>query len=551
MACDRQSLPLAIPQLLDQLPGMVYRCRNEPDWPMVFVSAGCQAVTGRDAEALLSGKVSYAQLIVADDRARVWATIQDALVRHERFELVYRIVRADGETRWVWERGWGVWRASGNEADALEGFVTDITEQKRVEHALRETESIWRALLEAPGESVFMIRPDGEVIAASQVTASRLGARNGSLVGRCIYDLIPAELAASRRRFIDEVVRSGKAVCFSDEREGLCLENHVYPIADDAGRVTRLAIYARDITRERLREVEYEAMVKTSMEGFHVVDLQGRIVDVNDAFCRMLGHERDTLLRMSLADIDLDHSCEQVDAHIRRLVEEGSERFETRHRHADGSAIDVEISVHHLPVAGGRLVCFSRDVRERKRMQQELEKRGNTDALTGLFNRRHFFGLAQAEFERYRRNPAANPIAAIMVDLDHFKAVNDDRGHLVGDLVLQEVARSLRDGIRINDLLCRYGGEEFAVLLLQTRLDAAIALAQRLRERIAEGRVATERGDVTITASFGVAALEFGRAHSLEALLDCADRMLYAAKRAGRNRVRACSHDEPRASGAS
>lgn len=516
---------------------------------MVFVSAGCRALTGHDVEALLSGQVSYAQLIVDEDRAVVWSVIQDALVRHERFELVYRIVRADGETRWVWERGWGVWQEAGKEAEALEGFVTDITEQKRVEHALRETEAIWRALLEAPGESVFMIRPDGEVIAASHVTARRLGVHDDALVGRCIYDLIPAELAAARRRHIDEVVQSGKAVCFSDARNGLYLENHVYPITDDTGRVTRLAIYARDITRERMREVEYEAMVKTSMEGFHVVDLQGRILDVNDAFCRMLGYNRETLLTKSLSDIDADQSSEQIGAHIRRLVAQGSERFETRHRHADGSAIDVEISVHHVPAEEGRLVCFSRDVRERKRMQQELEKRGNTDALTGLFNRRHFFGLAQAEFERYRRHPAANPIAAIMVDLDHFKAVNDSRGHLVGDLVLQEVARCLRDEIRLSDLLCRYGGEEFAVLLPQTRLDAAIALAQRLRERIAAGRVATEGGDVTITASFGVAALESGHVSTLESLLDCADRMLYAAKRAGRNRVRACSLDDPRPAG--
>lgn len=545
MACDQQGLPLAIPQLLDQLPGMVYRCRNHPDWPMVFVSAGCMDLTGHDAAALCSGVVAYARMIVAEDRDRVWSTIQQALGQRTRFELVYRIVRADGAMRWVWERGWGVWRAGAEQADALEGFITDITAHKTVEQALRETEATWRALLEAPGESVFMIRPDGEVLAASRVSAMRLGRGEDALVGRCIYDLIPAELAAVRRRHVDEAVRSGKPVCFTDEREGLCLENRVYPIADDAGRVTRLAIYGRDITLERMREIEYEAMVKSSMEGFHVVDLQGRIVDVNEAFCRMLGRDRQTLLGMSLADIDLDQTQEQLGTHIRTLVARGSERFETRHRHADGSVIDVEISVHHVSAAGGRLVCFSRDVRERKRMQEELERRGNTDALTGLFNRRHFFGLAQAEFERYRRHPEANPIAAIMVDLDHFKAVNDTRGHLVGDLVLQEVARCLRDGIRLTDLLCRYGGEEFAVLLPQTRLDAATALAQRLRERIAAGCVATESGEVSITASFGVAALGASQVTTLEGMLDCADRMLYAAKRAGRNCVRACSLDDP------
>ncbi|RKZ09084.1 hypothetical protein DRQ25_07465 [Candidatus Fermentibacteria bacterium] len=164
----------------------------------------------------------------------------------------------------------------------------------------------------------------------------------------------------------------------------------------------------------------------------------------------------------------------------------------------------------------------------------QVQLMASTDYLTGLNNRRHFFELAEQEIQgahRYKRF-----ISAIMLDVDNFKKINDTYGHTIGDQVLKDVAECCRQTMRKVDVLGRYGGEEFAVLLPESDLSAACRAAERLRQRIALNVIDTESGTVRVTASFGVATLGDDRS-TLGALLIGADRALYAAKRNGRNQV--------------
>ena len=168
------------------------------------------------------------------------------------------------------------------------------------------------------------------------------------------------------------------------------------------------------------------------------------------------------------------------------------------------------------------------------RLFGRVQRMAERDSLTGLANRRRLFAVGQEELRRARRFD--HPLAAIMLDLDRFKLVNDRYGHGAGDDVLREVARRLLATIRETDLPARYGGEEFAVLLPETDLETARAAAERIRLAVAESPLGTRRGPLPVTLSAGVAMLE-DDTRDLGALFDAADAALYAAKAAGRNRV--------------
>jgi len=167
----------------------------------------------------------------------------------------------------------------------------------------------------------------------------------------------------------------------------------------------------------------------------------------------------------------------------------------------------------------------------------KLQELAITDSLTGVFNRRHLFDLAKKEFARAKRSH--NPISAIMLDLDHFKQINDQHGHLIGDRVLQVVAQCLRDNIREIDILGRYGGEEFTILLPDTDLSKAREIAERLHTLIGAQSVLVENESIRVTASLGVANAVDLNNISIEELLARADQALYIAKQAGRNQVEA------------
>ncbi len=172
--------------------------------------------------------------------------------------------------------------------------------------------------------------------------------------------------------------------------------------------------------------------------------------------------------------------------------------------------------------------------RERERLIAELRTMAETDNLTGALNRRSFFARANQEILRAKR--FGRFLAVIMLDIDHFKRVNDTYGHRIGDEVIRSVVASCRSSIREIDFLGRYGGEEFMILAQEVDDQMALLLAERLRESIENMRIMTDKGEVSVTVSFGIAAIQEDIV-DVTALINRADAALYEAKRAGRNRV--------------
>jgi len=169
-----------------------------------------------------------------------------------------------------------------------------------------------------------------------------------------------------------------------------------------------------------------------------------------------------------------------------------------------------------------------------RKTQEYLRRLSVIDELTGAYNYRYFFNRLEEEVSRAQRNGVS--VALLVIDLDHFKYYNDNYGHRAGDSMLKASAENIRMLVRLNDIVCRYGGDEFVVILPDTEEEGAVEVASRLKDNFEAGINTPEGVDQTITISAGVAVYPV-TASSAEDLIRCADRALYAAKNSGRNRI--------------
>ncbi|GAB4581046.1 MAG: hypothetical protein Fur0022_37910 [Anaerolineales bacterium] len=178
------------------------------------------------------------------------------------------------------------------------------------------------------------------------------------------------------------------------------------------------------------------------------------------------------------------------------------------------------------------------EIEQRKQAQEHAEHIATIDPLTGLFNRRHFFHLAESAFTKALYD--TTPLCVLMFDIDHFKKVNDTYGHLIGDKVLSMASMLIRNELRASDILGRYGGEEFSVILPDTTIEQGHVVAERIRKTVEMTPLETEKGLISITLSGGVGKIFVDDSFStltLNVLIDRADQALYMAKQTGRNRT--------------
>jgi len=270
-----------------------------------------------------------------------------------------------------------------------------------------------------------------------------------------------------------------------------------------------------------------------------VKDLAGRYRLYNKSFREFfgigettwLGHSSQDVLGRNLPAEELDSDGRVLDGSSRR------EEFETQIPDCHGQSRTLLVTKAALPAEGvvpNGIIGLAVDISDRKGLERELRRLATTDSLTGAPNRRHFTSMAHQEMERALRYDL--PLAAIMLDVDHFKKVNDTWGHSIGDEVLKAVTQSMLGQLREVDVLGRMGGEEFAVLLPQTGLEGACQLAERLRNAVAAIRLPLAEGVLKTSISLGVACRGGGDTH-FDHVLGRADRAMYRAKDCGRDRI--------------
>ncbi len=287
-------------------------------------------------------------------------------------------------------------------------------------------------------------------------------------------------------------------------------------------------------------EKRCQTIIATAKDGFFFSDIEGRIVDVNQSYCDMTGYRRDELLAMRVADVEANENPEEVQAHIRHIIEAGSDRFESWNRCKDGRLLQIEASVNFMPFGDGKFAVFIHDITKRKQAEEVIKQLAFYDLLTQLPNRRLLLDRLQQALVTSVRSKQYG--ALLFIDLDNFKTVNDTLGHDKGDLLLQEVASRISACARECDTLARLGGDEFVVLLTGLDGDAQGATAQAKQ---VGGKILNRLNQVYDLAGrehYGGASMGItlfaGHSSSMDELLKQADIALYQAKAAGRNTLR-------------
>lgn len=286
-----------------------------------------------------------------------------------------------------------------------------------------------------------------------------------------------------------------------------------------------------------------ENAISSTREGLAVSDPtqpDNPLIYVNNAFEEMTGYSKNEALGRNCRFLQGDDTDPEKVAEMREAIEnEEPVTVRLKNYKKTGDLFWNQVSVTPVRDDEGNLTHFvgvQQDVTEYKQIEEELEYRATYDRMTGLLNRETFIDRFQDEMERIRRYE--HDLSFILLDLDHFKKINDNHGHRAGDQVLQRLGRILKDQIRSSDIAGRYGGEEFAVVLPETNLSRAEEFACRLCETIREHPFESPHGEsISVTTSIGIASLD-DEEPTYEELIERADQCLYQVKEAGRDGVK-------------
>lgn len=268
-----------------------------------------------------------------------------------------------------------------------------------------------------------------------------------------------------------------------------------------------------------------------------------KIVYVNPAFEKLMSYAADEVIGQNPKILQGPGTDDKTRYKIRKAMREGTSiRTQILNYDKYGNELWLDINMVPLFDENGNLTYYAaieRDLTEHKKLQAQLESMATIDSLTGLANRQAFLQRAKNEFNRARRY--SRPLTVVMIDIDHFKSINDRFGHATGDEVLRQAATICQSSLRGSDFMGRVGGEEFVLLLPDTPHTNAYHVAERMRTHLYETPIALENNiTLNISASFGVASMNEADS-DFDAVLERADEAMYHAKHGGRNQVKSAA----------
>jgi two-component system cell cycle response regulator len=311
-----------------------------------------------------------------------------------------------------------------------------------------------------------------------------------------------------------------------------------------ANRELSLQLEDLTLSQELLRErqMKLDAFVNALPSLSFIYDEEGRYLEIMTNETSLLladanklrGHLITEVMPPDVAGLMMDAICKAIESGKTQVIEYKIPVLAGDERWFEGRIALMEKSV------GGhtKVVFIATEISERVQLNQEIQRLANQDPLTNCFNRRHFMTLAELELQRSIRYQ--RPLSLVMLDIDEFKYFNDQYGHQIGDQILCALVDLCQEQLRGVDVLGRYGGEEFIILLPETVAEGGLLAAERLREKVEKMEIPSYMMKLSITVSMGVASLDsfINPDQTLDMLIKRADQALYTAKSAGRNSVR-------------
>jgi PAS domain S-box-containing protein len=303
----------------------------------------------------------------------------------------------------------------------LVGVFRDVTERKRAEEAIQSHERRFRALVENMTDAIALLAPDGSFLYASPAASRINGAPLHEFMGRNAFEIIHPDDQQRVGHAFQETQRTTGAstVCQFRLRHRDGSWRWIDAVATNRledPAIGAIVVNYRDIT-ERKRaeearlatEARHRMLLRTAMDGFWLADAQGRLLEVNEAYCHMSGYSERELLAMNISDLEVVETSADIAAHIQQIVAKGEDRFESRHRRKDGSTFDVELSVQNKAADGGQMVAFLRDITGRKHAEENLR----------AANARLEQAVAQAEKLAVRAQAANRAKSEFLANVSH------------------------------------------------------------------------------------------------------------------------------------
>lgn len=488
-------------------------------------------------DELLDG--GWVRLIHPEDRQPA-ADAWNKIIHDGRTEdaMIVRYRRFDGLYRWFLVRISAVQDAQGN-IERWYGANVDIEDFKQSEEALRKEKDLFGTTVSATAEGILVTDGEARIILMNPAAEQIMGLAPAALLGKPLGEVFVLMDDRTAERLPDKagkVLHEQVRVEFPDplrllreDGSDILVTGTMAPIPRQGFFSAGIVVSFRDVSREFMLEKEIEGFLNVNLDMLCVGDLDGNFVKINRKFEEVLGYSTDELEgRNFMQFIHPDDVKATLDALVR--MGEGSTLtgFINRYLCKDGSYKFIEWN--SIPGVGRYVYTSARDVTDKIRLQEKLKALATQDELTGLYNRHHFDTVINDMIERADRYE--EPLSLFIFDLDHFKRVNDTFGHPAGDVVLRTISATAARTLREADLLFRFGGEEFLVLMPQTALPGAAAAADKLRCAV-ETELFPAVGHLTV--SIGVS--ERMKSESFRHWFRRTDDALYKAKHAGRNCV--------------